>query len=172
MSDNLDKFTELLHKKTKEQIVNEVIWVTAEVIDWDKKTMTVKSIVDGLEYYDVLLGLGSYYRKPKQGTKCVIARLESTNATILIDALEFEEMVLTSGDSKFTIKSSGFIIKQGSNSLKEVWNDFFEEFKNLAGELKKVVVSMGVTPDIPAIEIIEQKVEQIIKPNLNSILIE
>ncbi len=172
MSKELDEFTELLKKKTTDQITPEVIWAVVDSVDWQEKTMDVKSTVDGLPYYDVLLGLGSFYRKPKLGTKCVIARLENTVGTILIDAEEFEEAILISDESEFTIKKEGFIVKVGNDSLKEVWNDFFDAFKNLSGELKKVVVSIGVTPNVPAIEQIENTVETDIKPRLNNILTE
>jgi len=172
MSDKLDEFAKLLQHSAKKHVNPQVVWAKVESVDWSKKTMEVKSIVDGLAYYDVLLGLGSFYRKPKQRTKCVIAKIENSDATILIDAEEFEEGIFTSGDSQFTIKEDGFIIKQGGDSLKDVWNDFFAEFKNLSGELKKVVVSIGVTPNVAAIVAIEQTVETQIKHSLNKILVE
>lgn len=172
MSDKLDEFSKLLRHNATKHIKPQVVWAKVESVNWSDKTMDVKSIVDGLEYYDVLLGLGSFYRKPKQGTKCVIAKIENSDATILIDAEEFEEGIFTSGDSQFTIKEDGFIIKQGNDSLKDVWNDFFTQFKKLSGELKKVVVSIGVTPNVPAITAIEQTVETQIKLHLNNILVE
>lgn len=172
MSDALDEFERLLHQKGKSQILPEVIWVTAKEINWEEKTMTATSIVDDLDYYDVLLGLGSFFRKPRQGTKCVIAKLENSNGTILIDAEEFDQAIFTSQDTNFIIKQTGFIVKVGNESLKEVLNDWQAEFGKLADEINKIEVSIGVTPNVPAITEIKNKVTTAIKNRLNTILIE
>ena len=172
MSDKLDELERLLNNKAKKHIKAQVIWVTAIDIDWEAKTMTAKSVVDGLEYFDVLLGLGSYYRKPKQGTKCIISLLENKEGTILIDALEFEEAIFTSLDTQFTIKEDGFIVKVGDESLKEVLNDWQEQFGKLADEINKIIVSIGTTPNVPKITEIKNKVATTFKNRLNTILIE
>ena len=172
MSDKLDQLAEQLNKNAKKHIKAQVIWVTAEQIDWEAKTMTAKSIVDGLEYFDVLLGLGSFYRKPKLGTKCIISLLENKEGTVLIDALEFEEAVFTSDESQFTIKEDGFIVKVGNESLKDILNDWQEQFGKLTDEINKIVVSIGVTPNVPQITIIKTKVTTTLKNRLNTILVE
>jgi hypothetical protein len=71
------------------------VWVTVKSVDWDKKVMDVVSVMDGLEYFDVVLGLGSYLPKPKVGTKCIIGILEGNEAaTFLIHADEVDQVNL------------------------------------------------------------------------------
>ena len=55
--------------------------------------MTVLSIDDDLEYYDVLLGLGSVNVKPKVGSNCLIGFINNSETLpFLIMADEVEEI--------------------------------------------------------------------------------
>ncbi|PCI11864.1 MAG: hypothetical protein COB73_00735 [Flavobacteriaceae bacterium] len=156
MSKELDEFDRLLHQRQKEAITAQIIWAKVKSVDWDKKLMIVEGLVDGLEYFDVSLGLSSFYRKPKVGTKCRLGILENkSSASFLIDADEFEEGIFTSGDSVFTIKESGFIIKQGNESLKDIIDDMIDE-------LNKILVIQGNTIDVAAMLAIKLRLSTVL----------
>ena len=155
MSKELDEFERLQAEKMKRQVKAQIVWAIVTSVDWAKKTMDTKSVVDGLELYDVLLGLGSFYRKPKIGTKCVLGILENKQGLILLDAEEFEEAVYSSGESEFTIKEDGFIIKQGDDSLKQVLGDFMTE-------VNKITVINGTSINVPAVAAIKNRLNNIL----------
>ena len=69
------QFKNLLHKKIGEKIPIQTEWGVVGSVDWENKTAIVK--VDDLDYDDVLLGLGNEYRKPVEGTKCLIGIIEN-----------------------------------------------------------------------------------------------
>jgi len=156
MSKELDEFTRLLKQQQKNAVNPQLIWAIVNSVDWDTKTMTAESIVDGLEYYNVLLGLGSFYRKPKVGTKCLLGVLgNKASATFLVEAEAFEEANFKSDETEFTIKESGFIVKKGDESLKTILNDFIDE-------INKIVVIQGRTIDVAAVTLIKNRLNTVL----------
>lgn len=140
-------------------------------VDWEAKTATVKGVIDDLEFYDVLLGLGSFYVKPKKGSKCLIGVILSNEAhTFMISAEDVEQFSLKTGETNILIKEEGLLISRGSENLKKVMNDYFTEFGKLCDQLSAVIVAIGVSPNVPVIQQIKSTVLVDIKQRLNSIL--
>ena len=135
------EFQRLLSQKIKDKLVSSVLWATVENVNWEEKTMTVKSLVDDLPYEDVLLGLGSYYRKPKVGSKCLIGIIGSKSAiTYLIECDQLEEIEVTTGNSELKITEDGIQLKRNQENLSEVLSDMIDELnKTVSGQ--KVVNS-------------------------------
>ena len=170
--DNLTELNKVLDEKTKKLIDVQTHWCNAKLINWEKKTMTATGLVDDLDFFDVNLGVGSVYKKPKIKTKCLIGIINNNIAdAFLIECDEVEEIAFKSGNSEFIIKENGFIVKQGGESLKQVLNDFFALKNQLNTEIQKIVVSIGVSPNVPALAQIANQTNQI-KQRLNNILIE
>lgn len=170
--DNITEFGVVLNERTKKLIDVQTHWCNVKSVDWDKKTMVATGLVDDLDFFDVNLGVGSIYKKPKVKTKCLIGIINNNIAdAFLIECDEIEEIVFTSGESEFIIKEEGFIVKQGGESLKEVFNDLFEQKNKLNKEVQKIVVSIGVSPNVPELVQIATETDQI-KDRLNTILIE
>ena len=170
--DNITELGAVLNERTKKLIDVQTHWCNVKSVDWDKKTMVATGLVDDLDFFDVNLGVGSIYKKPKIKTKCLIGIINNNIAdAFLIECDEIEEIVFTSGESEFIIKEEGFIVKQGGESLKEVFNDLFEQKNKLNEEVQKIVVSIGVSPNVPALVQIAKETDQI-KDRLNTILIE
>ena len=170
--DNITELGAVLNERTKKLIDVQTHWCNVKSVDWDKKTMVATGLVDDLDFFDVNLGVGSIYKKPKSKTKCLIGIINNNIAdAFLIECDEIEEIVFTSGESEFIIKEEGFIVKQGGESLKEVFNDLFEQKNKLNEEVQKIVVSIGVSPNVPALVQIATETDQI-KDRLNTILIE
>lgn len=93
--ENLRKLKETLSQQQKQQVAVTIVWAIAGVVDWDNKTMTATGIVDDLPYYDVLLGLGNHYIKPRPGSKCLLGLVQNNDAaTFLISCQEAEEVEL------------------------------------------------------------------------------
>ena len=94
--DALDEFRENIKNAAKKQVKVTNVWATVKEVDWDAKTMTATGIVDDLDYFDVLLGIGSIYTKPVQDSRCLIGVIENKEAaTYMIWAEEIEQMVIT-----------------------------------------------------------------------------
>ena len=64
---SLDKLNKAVTDKIKSFVSVQTIWVEADEIDWEEKTMTAIGVSDDLPYYDILLGLDSILIKPKKG---------------------------------------------------------------------------------------------------------
>ncbi|WP_228235939.1 hypothetical protein [Allomuricauda sp. M10] len=152
-----DEFVRLLKEKQKSEIQPQMVWATVKSVDWEKRTMVATGLVDDLEYYDVLLGLGNTYKKPKQGSKCLLGVIGNHSAfTFLIEAESVEEMLVVSGESEMTVKEEGFIIKRADQSLTQVLNDFIDE-------VNKIVVINGTTINVAAVNLIKQRLNTILK---------
>lgn len=171
----MDQLTKI--KKVLKEIVgansNLPITATIKSVQGDHCTITLKS---GLDLSDVKLKAtidGDNYLLiiPKVGSKVVVLSLsgELDNLSVIkVDEVERIELII--GDTNFKIDNQGYEINQGSENLKEVLNDYIVEFGKLCDELKKVVVSIGVTPNVGMITQIKQETTQNIKQRLNTIL--
>lgn len=149
----LDELVETLKKRPT---VRATIWATAKAVDWSKKTMTAVSVTDGLEYWDVPLGIGNLYRKPAVNSKVLLGVVEGKDAAVvLLDAENVEELVYTSGESVFTIKKEGYIVKRGAESLRDCLNDFIDE-------CNKIIVVNGTSINVPAVEAIKKRLNTIL----------
>ena len=156
MGKELDEFERLLHEKIKGAIKAQIVWAKVVDVDWEAKEMTCESLVDGLEYYNVSLGLGAIQQKPKKGTLCRLGIMENKDAAaFLIEVQEFEECVIKSENSVFIIKEEGFIVKQGKQSLKEILNDFIDE-------VNKIIVVQGTTINVAAVTAIKQRLDTVL----------
>lgn len=169
---NIQELGKVLNERTKSLIDVQTHWCNVKSVDWDKKTMTATGLVDDLPFYDVNLGIGSIYKKPKLKTKCLIGIINNNLAdAFLIECDEVEEIIFTSGESVLTIKEDGFIVKQSNESLKVVLNDLVAEINKLNDEVAKIVVSIGVSPNVPTLVQIKNATTQI-NDRLNNVLIE
>ena len=152
----LNEFTNLLDLKTKGNTKVQTHWAEVVEVDWNNKTMTVKGLIDDLEFYDVLLGLGSVYKKPKIGAKCLIGLiLNNEAATFLIEAEAVDELFIEVGTSTFKIDANGFLVKRDNETLKKVLND-------LIVELNKIIVIQGTSINVPAMNAIKQRLNTVL----------
>lgn len=117
-------------------------WVVVKSVDWDKKRMTATGLLDGLDFNDVLLGLGSVYLKPSVNKQCLIGLINNNPANaFLIEAEEVEAIEVTD--------KSGFkmVLNGGKVSFKNEQASMFTILKDLAALLKQLKVS---TPNGPS----------------------
>ena len=157
MSKEADELRRLLDQRMKGNVKAQIVRAVVTEVDWDNKTMTAKGLVDDLEYYDVLLGTGSFYRRPEIGTNCILAVLDGKEAaTLLIDAGSFQEAVYSSADTSLTIKEEGFIIARAGEDLSTILSDMIDE-------LNKIVVVYGNTINVAAMNAIKTRINNVLK---------
>jgi hypothetical protein len=126
---NIDRLWSRLNNGAKDQVKVQTCWVVAGAVDWQEKTMTAKGVSDDLEYFDISLGLGSFFRKPKTGTICLIGLIENQDAaTFLIDAEDVEEFSISSGDNVLLLDPNGWSFNGGQNGGLVNWPKALTEF--------------------------------------------
>lgn len=102
----LDKFGQLFKHHLNGSMKATLRWVEATEIDWDAQTMTAVD-GDGLEFFNVLLGVGMMAVKPVVGTDCLIAIVEGDEATaFLLFADEAELIEFNGGENGGLVKIS------------------------------------------------------------------
>jgi hypothetical protein len=107
---------------------------------------------------------------PKINSVVTIGISTTNNYAVILSVSEVEKIYFKNDEADFTFDSSGFQFNRDGENLKEVFNSFQESFGKLCDELAKVVVSIGVTPDVPAIQQIKNEVINTNKNALNKIL--
>lgn len=153
----ISEFNSLLGQRIKELQEVQTVWVIVKSVDWASKTMVATGVVDDLDYHEVILGLGYDYKKPSIGSTCLIGVINNNPGnTFLINGETIDEHQFISGTSRLTIKKDGFVIQQGSESLKQVLNDMIDE-------LNKIIVIQGTTINVGAMNAIKQRLNTILK---------
>lgn len=148
----------------------------AKVISVDKLKKTVQVCdVHGIEYPARLSAVVADGDKvvmfPKADTWVLVSGIENQENILFVSAFsEVEEIEGKIGKTEYTINGSGYKINRDGENLKEVLNDYIAEFGKLCDELAKVVVSIGVSPNVPVIQEIKTKATVEIKQRFNKIL--
>ncbi|WP_055394754.1 hypothetical protein [Flagellimonas eckloniae] len=157
MGKELDEFTRLLGEAQKSAVKPQMVWANVKEVDWDNKRMVAIGLIDELEYYDVLLGLGHIDKRPKVGSKCLLGIIGNHSAfTFLIEAEHVEEMTVVSNETELTVKEDGLVVRKANESLKDVLNDFIDE-------VNKIIVINGTTINKVAVTEIKQRLNTILK---------
>jgi hypothetical protein len=116
MSKKLNEFKNLLTDKIKSKIPTQTEWVKVSSVNWEERTMVGIGEQNGLEYHDIVLGLGSVDVKPKIGSSALIGSINNSAACYMIAAEEIEafEVVDQTGfkwslnDGQMTINGENF----------------------------------------------------------------
>lgn len=114
---NIIEFGKLLTSKTKKLIDVQTHWCTVKEVDWDKKTMTATGVIDGCDFFEVNLGIGSISRNPTIDSKCIIGIINNNAAdAFLIECESVDEIEISDAtgfklllkDGKMTINGETF----------------------------------------------------------------
>lgn len=137
---SLDKLKQTITELMKNNIPVQTVWVEVSEVDWEERTMTAIGIDDEVEYFDILLGLGSLDLKPKEGSNCLIGIIEnSSTASFLMVADEIEELDINVEDCQLNI-NDGFLLKKENETLKKLMSDLIKAIKAM-----KFQTNTGVT---------------------------
>lgn len=149
----------------------------AEVLEVDKAKGICKVKAKGLDYTKVRLASvideneNKVFLFPKVGSWVLVSPILEDIHNLQIEAYsEIEEYYLNIEKTKFRITKDGYLISRDGETLKEVLNDFQDKFGELCDEVCKIVVSIGTTPNVPAIQQIKLEVIQNLKNRTNKIL--
>jgi len=116
------KFGALLSEREKGNVQIANLWAEVIAVDWNNKTCDVKGLADDLEYYDVMLGLGTIYKKPVNGSKCLIGVIGNSPQAFLIECEECEVIQFGDGSLKGLVKIEN--LKSELEKLNTMWTAF------------------------------------------------
>ena len=161
---SLDKLNKAVTDKIKSFVSVQTIWVEADEIDWEEKTMNAIGVSDDLPYYDILLGLDSILIKPKKGATCLIGLIDNNPTTpFLIWANETEEYSIKVENTELKI-DNGFLLKKENETLAKLMTDLLQEIQ----KMKFLTVSGGPTTRLinqPKFKEIENRFKELLKEN-------
>lgn len=161
---SLDKLNKAVTDKIKSFVSVQTIWVEADEIDWEEKTMTAIGVSDDLPYYDILLGLDSILIKPKKGATCLIGLIDNNPTTpFLIWANETEEYSIKVENTELKM-DNGFLLKKENETLAKLMTDLLQEIQMM----KFLTVSGGPTTRLinqPKFKEIENRFKELLKEN-------
>ena len=149
---------------------------TAKVIKVENDYCRVVTIDNKKEFFDCSINAvvenktDKLVITPKVGSLVTIGIYQKNNKAVVLSVSEVEKIYFRNEKSEFTFDGSGFQFNRDGENLKEVLNGFQDGFGKLCDELAKVVVSIGVTPDVPAIMQIKNDIVNTNKQALNKIL--
>ena len=128
---SLDKLKQTINELIKGNFPIQTVWVTVSEVDWEERTMTAVGIDDEVEFFDVLLGLGSVDLKPKKGSTCLIGIIENQDtASFLINADQIEEIDINVEDCQLKI-NNGFLLKKQNETLAKLMSDLLKEIQKM-----------------------------------------
>lgn len=157
MSKKLDEFVRLMKNGQKALVKPQMVWAKAGAVDLAAKTMTAKGLVDDLEYYDVLLGLGHIHKIPNEGSLCLLGIIGNHSGfTFLIEADDVKAMQIKSNETDFIIDETGYKITKANESLTNILNDFIDE-------VMKIVVIEGRSINVPVVTAIKTRLNTVLK---------
>lgn len=111
---NIIEFGKLLTSKAKKLIDVQTHWCVVKEVDWDKKTMTATGVIDGCDFFEVNLGIGSINRNPTIGTKCIIGIINNNAAdAFLIECESVDEIEISDATGFKLILKDGVMTING-----------------------------------------------------------
>ncbi len=96
LKSELDTFGQLFKQHLNSSAKATLRWVTATAINWEAQTMTATDS-DGLEFFEVLLGVVTTAIKPVVNTDCLIAIVEGDEATAFLLYADEAELIQFNG---------------------------------------------------------------------------
>jgi hypothetical protein len=165
-----------IKQQFKKLLENEIQTFPAKVTAIDKvEKIACLEDIEGISYKArlsaIIEGGDKIVSYPKQDSWVLVSIINNVENELFVTAFsEVEEIEGKIGTTEYIINADGFKIDRDGENLKEVHNDLIAEIGKLCDELAKVVVSIGVTPNVPAIKKIKEEVTGTIKNRLNTIL--
>ena len=170
-----------MDKKLKEALRNltakdvQTFPATVTAVDKTQHVVSVQDtddfVFDDVRLSSVIDNGNKIVQYPAVGTTVLISRIGDDDNTFFVAAFgEVESIAGQIGDAEFHIDALGYKIDRADENLKQLLTDFQDEVGKLCDELNKVVVSIGVTPNVAAIAAIKQEITQAQKTRLEKIL--
>lgn len=107
---------------------------------------------------------------PKKGSSVVFGIFKDTEKAIIISVSEVEKIEAVIDSTDFLIDTDGYQLMRDGVNLKNVLNDGFENVNKLNKEVQKIIVAVGVTPNIPALKDIETSTKNEVLQKIKTVL--
>ena len=108
----------------------------------------LNAVIDTLESYVTVI--------PKEGSYVLYGILENMeHEAAVLACSEVEKYIIKIGDTQQEITTEGTKINGGGENLKNVLND-------LIAEIEKIIVVVGTSPNVPALEAIKLRLNKIL----------
>lgn len=143
----IDNFKALLNANFKSILPTNSFWVVAKEIDEDSATMTATGVIDDLDFFDILLGIGDCKVFPASNSKCLIGSIAGKEAqTFLIYAEKIDKVIYHNGENKGIVKVEPTTdklnaLEQSINDLKQIFTSWTPSPQDGGAALKSVVSS-------------------------------
>lgn len=98
--------------------------------------------------------------KPEVGSTVVIGVFKGTEKAVILKFSKVAELNYVQDSTKFKIDANGFEIEREGLNLQSILKQIAINQNKLNQELQKVVVAIGVTPDVASLNLIKQDNEQ------------
>src|SRR5690606_32475485 len=161
LSKLLNRFPVVISTGTVQKVEGDTCHVVMEGSERDFWECSINSVVENKD--DKML----IY--PKEGSIVTVGIINRETA-VIISVSEVDKIYFKKEKAEMTFDKDGFEFNRDGENLKEVLNDFQTAFGKLCDELAKVVVSIGVSPNVQVINQIKQSVINTKKNALNKIL--
>lgn len=159
----------MMDKKLKDALkqltAKDVQTFPAHIREVDKTTATVVvQDFDGFVFDEVRLAsviddANKVVQYPAVDSTVLVSRIGDDDNTFFVASMsKVESIVGQIGEAEFHIDKLGYQIDRADENLKQVLCDFQDEVGKLCDEINKVVVSVGVTPNVAAITAIKQEI--------------
>lgn len=161
--------TEQLQKAFQELLRIPEMTFAAKVLSVNKQAKTIEAEDEELKYDDIRLTASIDDKSdkvilyPKVGSWVLVGLIGNDENTLSVCSVsEVESIEGVIGKSFFQIDKDGYRIVRDGKNIRDVLVSGFRNQNKINDELQKVVVSIGVTPNIPALEAIKTNNEQVI----------
>lgn len=158
----LNRFPVFLDTARVVSITNDVCHVISLTSGNDFRKCSINSVIENKDNKLLIY--------PKIDSIVTIGIYSTNNSASILSVSQVEKIEFKNEKSEFTFDGNGFEFNRDGENLKDVLNGFQDGFGKLCDELAKVVVSIGVTPDVPAIMQIKNDIVSTNKKALNKIL--
>lgn len=157
----LERFPVVLAKAKVQKVEGDVCHITLEESGRDIWKVAVNAVLDNTTSKMLIY--------PKEGSLVTVGIINRESA-VLLAVSEVDKIYFKKDSSEMVFDKDGFEFNRKGENLKTVLNDFQDGFGKLCDELSKVVVSIGVSPNVPVINQIKQSVVNDNQKALNKIL--
>lgn len=111
----LTEFKNLMHEKMQQKVPIQTEWVKVSSVDWEDKTMVAIGEDNGLEYFDVILGLGSVNIRPKVDCLALVGSIHNGEACFVISCEEIEEIEMIDKSGFKVSLNDGLLLLNGDS---------------------------------------------------------
>jgi hypothetical protein len=164
MSKDVDDIREQAEKWARRFGPAAIVPATVAEINQDDTisvTLATESVIPDVRLKSAVKAGNKQVRVPEVGSMVLIGRIDNSDEWVVLSMDEISQALTVIGNTRFEITENGFLVKQGDETLKDLLSDTLDAIKSVSAELQKVVVAIGVSPDLIALQQIDAAIDAI-----------